>query len=128
MALLDLGYAMPRSTGNAQYSPDGICGDETKQVVKTFQRNTPGLVDDGVVGAKTLHALDRRFSACRHQVNLHFRSIALTNVPFHRSLANAETVFGQYGIKIEFASGQSIGLTPQQLDLFKKSIKNVIGN
>jgi peptidoglycan hydrolase-like protein with peptidoglycan-binding domain len=29
MALLDLGYAMPNSTSNANYSPDGIYGEET---------------------------------------------------------------------------------------------------
>lgn len=120
MALLDLGYAMPNSTGYANYSPDGIYGEETKRVVKQFQKDSKPLVDDGVVGQKTIQGLDRRLNTFKHRVKLHFRSIALTDVPFHRSLSNAETVFGQYGIKIEFASGQSIGLSPDQEELFKK--------
>jgi peptidoglycan hydrolase-like protein with peptidoglycan-binding domain len=41
MALLDLGYSMPRSTGNTKYSPDGIYGEETKAVVKKFQKDRP---------------------------------------------------------------------------------------
>ena len=120
MALLDLGYAMPNSTGNANYSPDGIYGEETKRVVKQFQKDNRTLIDDGVVGQKAIQELDRCFNAFTHRVRLHFRSIALTDVPFHRSLANTETVFSQYGIKIEFASGQSIGLSPDQQELFQK--------
>jgi hypothetical protein len=118
MALVDLGYALPISTGNVHYSPDGIYGDETKRAVKQFQKDSRTLVDDGVVGQKTMEELDRRLNACKHRVRLHFRSIALTDVPFHRSLANTENVFAQYGIKIEFASGQSIGLSPDQQQLF----------
>ncbi|MBI4002122.1 MAG: peptidoglycan-binding protein [Nitrospira defluvii] len=120
MALLDLGYTMPNSTSNANYSPDGIYGEETKRVIKQFQKNSGTLVDDGVVGQKTILELDRRLSGFKHRVKLHFRSIALTNVPFQRSLSNAEVVFGQYGIKVEFASGQSIGLSADQQELFKK--------
>jgi hypothetical protein len=120
MALLDLGYAMPRSTGNAQYSPDGIYGEETTRVVKQFQKDSRTLSADGVVGQKTIQELDRRLNAFTHRVRLHFRSIALTNIPFHQSLSNAETVFGQYGIKIEFASGESIGLSPDERELFQK--------
>lgn len=118
MALLDLGHLMPASTTNANYSPDGIFGDETMQAVKKFQREHPPLVDDGIVGKKTIQALDRLFNAFEHKVRLHFRSIALTSVPFQRSLTNAETVFGMYGIQIEFASGLSIKLAQAQRALF----------
>jgi peptidoglycan hydrolase-like protein with peptidoglycan-binding domain len=118
MALLDLGHAMPISTGNTNFSPDGIYGNETKQAVKKFQKDHPPLSDDGVVGQKTIRELDRLFNGFQHRVRLHFRSIALTNVPFQRSLSNAETVYGMYGIRIEFGSGQSISLTPAQRALF----------
>ena len=45
---------MPVSTKNANYSPDRIFGDETMQVVKKFQRKHAPLVDDGIVGQKTI--------------------------------------------------------------------------
>lgn len=120
MALIDLGYAFPLSIGNPNYSPDGIYGNETAQVVKQFQKDCRTLVQDGVVGKNTIHELDRRFVAPLHQVRLHFRSLALANVPFDRSLRNAETMFGQYGIKIVFASGESLRLTPAEAKMFEK--------
>jgi hypothetical protein len=118
MALLDLDFKMPISTGNPNNSPDGIFGEETKQAVKKFQKDSGTLTDDGIVGPKTIRELDRLFPGFQHRVRLDFRSIALTNVPFERSLSNAEIVYGQYGIKIEFASGESIGLTPEQREKF----------
>jgi peptidoglycan hydrolase-like protein with peptidoglycan-binding domain len=114
MALLDLGINMPVSTGNPNNSPDGIFGEETKAAVKKFQKDSGVLKDDGIVGQKTIRELDRLFPDFQHRVKLHFRSIALTNVPFERSLRNAELVYAQYGIQIEFGSGQSILLTPDQ--------------
>jgi hypothetical protein len=45
---------------------------------------------------------------------------SLTNVPFERSLTNAEIVFSQYGIKAEFASGESIGLSEDERELFNQ--------
>lgn len=120
MALLDLGYSLPVSTAKANYSPDGIYGEETRQAVKKFQKDSGTLKDDGVVGQETIRELDRHFSSFQHRVRLHFRSIALTHVPFERSLSNAELVYAMYGIKIEFASGESIKLTPDQRALFDK--------
>jgi hypothetical protein len=120
MALMDLGYALPLSTGNPSYSPDGIYGEETARVVKQFQKDCRALAQDGVVGKNTIHELDRRFVAPQHQVRLHFRSLALANVSFDRSLRNAETVFGQYGIKVVFASGESLRLSPAQAKVFEK--------
>ncbi|MDD4269627.1 MAG: peptidoglycan-binding protein [Pirellulales bacterium] len=120
MALLDLGYSLPVSTTNANYSPDGIYGEETRQAVQKFQTDCGTLKDDGVVGQKTIRELDRRFGALRHQVRLHFRSIAQTHVAFQRSLSNAELVYAMYGIEIEFASGESIHLTPAQRALFDR--------
>ncbi|MFO0698068.1 MAG: peptidoglycan-binding protein [Nitrospira sp.] len=120
MALIDIGYAFPLSTGNPNYSPDGIYGDETASVVKHFQKHSRPLAQDGVVGRHTMEELDRRFVAPQHQVRLHFRSLALANVSFDRSLRNAVTVFGQYGIKVVFASGESLRLTPAQTKVFEK--------
>ncbi len=121
MALVDLGFAMPRSTGSVNYSPDGIYGQETVDVVKAFQRSqTPPLKDDGIVGQNTLRALDKKFPGFSHKVKLHFRSIALTNVPFNVSLRNAELAFAQYGILIEFASGESLLLSSEQTEKFNR--------
>lgn len=118
MALLDLGYRLPGSTGGI-YSPDGIFGNETVGVVKQFQRDSH-INDDGVVGRATMEALDLRFPRHQHRVRLHFRSIALTTVPFDRMLADAENVYGQYGIKAEYANGESLALTPDQTTLFDR--------
>ena len=117
MALLDLGVKMPISTAHPNNSPDGVFGEETRQAIMKFQHDHD-LKDDGIIGPKTLQALDVLFPNFTHRVKLHFRSIALTNVPFQRSLTNAEIVYAQYGIKIEFGSGESILLTDEQREKF----------
>jgi Putative peptidoglycan binding domain len=117
MALIDLGHAMPRSTGNPQFNPDGIFGSETQATVKAFQRSVP-LVDDGVVGQKTIRELDKRFERFQHVVRLHFRSVALTQQPFDRLLSNAQLVYGQYGIRVDMANGESLGLSADDEALF----------
>ena len=58
-ALIDLGFAMPRST--AKGTPDGIFGAETEATVREFQRDN-GLAVDGVVGRDTLNTLDQILS------------------------------------------------------------------
>ena len=104
-ALLDLGHAMPRSTGGS-FSPDGgIDGDETVSVVRAFQRSKH-LKDDGEVGRDTMRALDAAFPRASHRVRVHFRSISLTRVPFTQVFRNAATVYGQYGIDFQFGSGR----------------------
>ncbi|MEO8027814.1 MAG: peptidoglycan-binding protein [Bryobacteraceae bacterium] len=126
MALLDLGFAMPRSTSHANNSPDGDFGQETKSIVQTFQRTASiaaggtTLKDDGIIGQKTMRELDRQSGGFKHRVKLHFRSIALTSVPFERSLRNAEIVYGQYAIKAEFASGESVGLSEADRQKFNQ--------
>lgn len=124
-ALLDLGYAMPKSTGG-MVSPDGIYGDETVGVVRAFQRNqrNPLLTDDGIVGRDTMRALDRQFRQASHRVRLHFISISLTNVQFDRLFVNTRRVYAQYGIDIEFASGRSLLLTDQQARIFNRIDQN----
>lgn len=55
-ALLDLGYAMPKSSRKG--GPDGIFGNETEQAIFEFQ-TAATLKGDGVVGASTMKALDQ---------------------------------------------------------------------
>jgi hypothetical protein len=116
MALIDLGFAMPISTLSKDYSPDGVYGAETESVVKAFQRSVPppGLKDDGVVGQLTLREIDKRHGRFTHRINLHFRALSLTDIPFDRLMSNAAQVYAQYGIEARFASGESLGLSPDQ--------------
>jgi hypothetical protein len=119
MALIDLGIAMPRSTTRESYSPDGIYGSETVEAVKAFQRQPQNsLTDDGVIGQNTLRALDRRHAGYSHRFNLHFRSLALTNVPFDTMMTNIERVYAQYGIHARYASGESLGLSEAEQQRF----------
>jgi hypothetical protein len=117
-ALLDLGHAMPRSTGGG-FSPDGVYGDETVGVVRAFQRSKR-LKDDGEVGRDTMRALDAAFPRASHRVRVHFRSISPTRVPFDQAFRNAATVYGQYGIEFRFGSGESLLLSPDEAALFDK--------
>lgn len=117
-ALLDLGHSMPSSTGG-QSSPDGIYGDETKRAVEAFQRSK-GLTTDGEVGKNTMAAFDAAFPSLKHRVRLHFRSLALTTLPFEQTLKNAKTVYAQYGIDIVYGSGESLLLSPAQSAIFDK--------
>jgi hypothetical protein len=110
MALLDLGFVMPRSTTSQSYSPDGIYGSETTEVVRAFQKTAFPLVPDGVVGPKTMRALDQRFNRFTHRIGLHFRSIALTNVTFDRILTSTQAVYAQYGIRVDMMNGESLAL------------------
>lgn len=55
-ALTDLGLRMP------QHGIDGDFGAETRSQVKTFQKSA-GLTDDGVVGPKTMEALDNQLDS-----------------------------------------------------------------
>lgn len=57
LALVDLGYAMPRST-NDDGSLDGDYGNETIAAVRQFQRDQ-GLQVDGKVGRNTMRRLDQ---------------------------------------------------------------------
>lgn len=124
-ALLDLGYSMPNSTGRAM-SPDGIYGDETVEVVRSFQRDqrNPRLSDDGIAGRDTMRALDRAFPQYSHRVRLHFISISLTNVQFEELFRNTQRVYSQYGIGMEFLSGRSLLLTDQQTRMFDRIDQN----
>jgi len=119
MALIDLGYPMPRSSGRSRYSPDGAFGNETEEKLRAFQR-TNNIAPSGILDQNTMLALDLRCRAYTSQVTLHFRSISLTNVPFSQSMANAEKVYAQYGIKIQFGSGKSLLLSESEEQVFNQ--------
>jgi hypothetical protein len=94
---------------------DGIFGPKTQAAVKAFQKQA-GLKQDGIVGPNTRAALGmpNPGSPFTHRVRLHFRSLALTDVPFETILSHTQAVYAQFGIKVEFGSGQSLALTPDQ--------------
>ena len=118
MALIDLGFAMPRSTTSTHFSPDGIYGRETTDVVKAFQRSNPPLTVDGQIGPQTMRALDARFPRFTHRVNLHFRSLSLSDVPFNRMMSSIERVYAQYSIDARFASGEALSLSEDEQNRF----------
>jgi peptidoglycan hydrolase-like protein with peptidoglycan-binding domain len=118
MALIDLGFPMPQSTKSDHFSPDGIYGPETTEVVKAFQRATPLLEVDGEIGQHTMRALDAKFPSFTHRVNLYFRSLALSDVAFDRILSGMQRVYGQYGIDVRFASGESLKLSEEEQKRF----------
>ena len=112
---------------NAQLFPrpnlaeDGIFGPLTKQAVIAFQRQAAIQVD-GIVGPETRAALGipEPGSAFTHRVKLHFKSLTLTNVPFAQILSTAQHVYAQYNIKLEYASGMCMSLTPAEAAKFAR--------
>lgn len=112
---------------NAQLFPrpnltaDGIFGAKTKAAVIAFQRQA-GILVDGIVGPQTRGALGmpNPGNPFTHRVSLHFRSIALTDVPFNTILSSTQEVYAQFGIKIEFGSGESLALSQAEIDKFKQ--------
>ena len=118
MTLIDLGYLMPRSIGGV-FSPDGVYGDETKQKVAEFQRAN-NLTPDGEIGRNTMTVLDRICRNYKYIVTLHFRSISLTTVSFSDTYNSTENVYGQYGIKIAFGSGESLMMSNEKEQQFNQ--------
>jgi hypothetical protein len=58
--------------------------------------------------------------AATHRVRLHFRSISLTDIAFEKLLANAQKVYAQYGISVEFGSGMSLALSSADAAKFEQ--------
>jgi hypothetical protein len=94
---------------------DGIFGPLTERAVRAFQRQA-GLGVDGIVGPQTRAALGLPDTGVpfTHRIRLHFRSISLTDVPFNTILSHTQVVYAQYGIKVEFGSGMSLGLSDDE--------------
>ncbi|HXP88278.1 MAG TPA: peptidoglycan-binding domain-containing protein [Bryobacteraceae bacterium] len=80
-ALIDLGFAMPRSTAKSAI-PDGIFGPETEATVRAFQAAN-GLVQDGEPGRKTLGQLDQIFAALEAVERAKISVEANTNPPIN---------------------------------------------
>lgn len=55
-----------------------------------------------------MSVVDPLGNECDHKVRLHLRSLGNPRVPELQALRNAQATFGQYGIFIEFQSGQSL--------------------
>lgn len=100
---------------------DGIFGPKTKQAVMAFQRQA-GLVVDGIVGPRTRAALGLPLPSnpYTHRVGLHFRSLTLTNVPFNSILSHTQAVYANYGIRVDFMTGLSMGLSPEDQAKFSQ--------
>lgn len=124
-ALIDLGFPLPISVKKFG-SPDGIYGPETKAAVMAFQKKH-GLSADGIAGRDTLGKMDKLLAAPApappplpapaydRKVRLHFRSAAVPVVPEFTALANAQRVYDQIRVKLEFVNGFSIGLSADEV-------------
>lgn len=122
--LIDLGFPLPVSTRRFG-TPDGIFGEETQRQLRAFQVREH-LSPDGAAGRDTMGRLDTLLPNAgppvpplpavvyTHKVRLHFRSISMPRVPEFTALANAQRVYDQYGVQLEFASGFSMGATGDQ--------------
>jgi hypothetical protein len=51
---------------------------------------------------------------------LHFRSLERTKVPFQVHFLATKAVYGQYGIRVDFASGKSLGLSRKQAQRYSR--------
>ena len=101
---------------NPNLVEDGIFGRITADVVRAFQRQA-GIGVDGIVGPETRAALGipNPGSQFTHRIRLHFRSISLTDVPFSTILSNTQLVYAQYGIRVDYGSGESLLLSDDQI-------------
>lgn len=100
---------------------DGVFGHLTRVAVVAFQRQA-GLLPDGIVGPRTraalgMPALGNPFT---HAISLHFRSLTLTDVNFNTILSSTQAVYAQFGIRVDFGSGLSLGLTEEEANRFKQ--------
>ena len=100
---------------------DGIFGSKTDAAVRAYQVQE-GLAMDGIAGPVTKRSLGLKSTrpTFTHKVRVHFRALATTDQPFERLLATAQSVYSQYGIKFEYASGESMGLTPAETAKFQQ--------
>ena len=55
-----------------------------------------------------MSVMDALGNKCNWKVRLHLKSLGMPRVPEFQALRNAQATFGQYGICVEFASGQSL--------------------
>ncbi len=114
---------------------DGRIGPKTQAMIKDFQISVlkfnwaDGRVDPN---GKTLQAMNEPNSAAiwsstqpavtarRLALNLHFRSISLTDVSFQDQFQGAVNVYNQYDIDLRFQSGRSELLSEADREKFKR--------
>jgi hypothetical protein len=116
---------------------DGLVGPKTRGRIGDFQRNVVKLKfpDERVdPNGRTIAALndplseklwqatkpDQKKPGARLGVNLHFRSIALTNVSFEDQFQGAVDTYNQFDIDIRFVSGRSESLSEEDRKKFEQ--------
>lgn len=121
-ALIDLGYAMPRSMGKNRMSPDGVFGSETKGVVEAFQASShggPAVKDDGIVGQNTMAKLDRAIGGYTHRLPVTIWTVKQSALSIFAMVREAQEVYGHYGIKFEVRYGRCVPLSDADHDAFR---------
>lgn len=106
---------------NPRLNVDGIFGPLTRAAVVAFQRQA-GLTPDGIVGPRTRAALGMPApgNPFTHSIRLHFKSISLTDVPFNTILSSTQAVYAQFGIRVDFGSGESLRLSADETARFQQ--------
>ncbi|MFT7638777.1 MAG: peptidoglycan hydrolase-like protein with peptidoglycan-binding domain [Pirellulaceae bacterium] len=124
---------------------DGKSGSKTRGMIEDFQTSVlkfntaDGRVDPN---GKTILAMNDPVSSTiwratpptpktvrRMAINLHFRSISLTNVSFQAQFQGAVKVYDQYDIDLRMQSGRSVLLSEADRRKFKRvNTSCVVGN
>jgi hypothetical protein len=109
---------------------DGLNGPKTEGMIADFQKSVLKFKSpDSRVDPnnKTIAAMNDANSATIWQaagkkktVQLHFRSISLTDVSFDDQFQAAVQVYAQYNIEVRFMSGKSILLSEEDRKKFKR--------
>lgn len=118
---------------------DGLNGPKTEGMIAEFQKlvvkfKWPDYRVDP--NQKTIAALNDPNSATiwqaasrRKAIQLHFRSISLTNVSFEDQFQAAVKVYDQYSIDVRFMSGKSCLISETDREKFKRvDTSCVVGN
>lgn len=116
--------------GKTPLKVDGLNGPKTEAMIADFQKSVvkfqwpDSRVDPN---QKTLAALNDanskaiwRAAGTRKAVQLHFRSISLTDVSFEEQFQSAVKVYAQYNIDIKFMNGKSCLISPSDREKFKR--------
>ena len=85
---------------------DGVFGQVTESRLRHFQ-NDNYLPNTGDIDRKTLLELDSMLLNYKYRIRVHFRSFPGTKPLVQWDMPTTQGVFGEYGIKVEYASGKS---------------------
>lgn len=116
---------------------DGLNGPKTQGAIADFQKsvlkfNSPDSRVDP--NGRTIAAMNDPNSAKiwrlapaprpvvgkKSVIQLHFRSISLTDVSFEEQFRGAVQVYGKHDIELKFSSGRSVSLSPADRRKFKQ--------